>query len=187
MVEEKPVMSLSCSVYEIQTQKILAWITKWRSLWLSPYNLFLDVKLPHMSWTALYLFSDGIGLEAGFRAIFRLKSVTELLGTFWASCWHSQLAQSLGQRTSRRAPSNSAWGRRYDPWRATGLPNFGVEDIVRGRGGGRRVNRMAFRTKKKAENVGFVSILSYIYVLYLSSKKPMNCWRVGLFHIYRPG
>ena len=28
LVEEKPVMSLSCSVYEIQTQKILAWITK---------------------------------------------------------------------------------------------------------------------------------------------------------------
>ena len=57
LVKEKPVMSLSCSVYEIQTQKILAWITKWRSLWLSPYNLFLDVKLPHMSWTALYSYT----------------------------------------------------------------------------------------------------------------------------------
>jgi hypothetical protein len=47
---------------------------------------------------------------------------------------------SLGQRTSRRAPSNSVWGRRYDPWHPTGLPIFGVEDIVRDGAGGRQVN-----------------------------------------------
>jgi len=29
-----------------------------------------------------YLFEEGVGLEPDFRAFFRLKSVTELLGTF---------------------------------------------------------------------------------------------------------
>ena len=29
-----------------------------------------------------YLFEEGIGLEAGFRAIFRLKSATQLISTF---------------------------------------------------------------------------------------------------------
>ena len=30
----------------------------------------------------VYLFEEGIGLEAGFRAIFRLKSATQLISTF---------------------------------------------------------------------------------------------------------
>ena len=35
----------------------LAWITIWKSPWLSLYNVFLGVKLPHMSWTPLYKYS----------------------------------------------------------------------------------------------------------------------------------
>ena len=36
----------------------------------------------------------------------------------------------VGQGTSCRAPSNSMWGRRYDPWCPVGLPFFGVEEIL---------------------------------------------------------
>ena len=112
----------------------------WKNRNTNPKKLFLN-------FAALRFFSTKICKNIfSTPVIFRLKSVTQLIGPFWASWWYSQMAHSLGQRTSRRAPSNSAWGRRYDPWCATGLPIFGGQDIIRGRGGGRRVNCMAFRT-----------------------------------------
>ena len=39
---------------KFRLKSFLAWITIWKGLWLSLYNLFLGVKLPRTSWTPLY-------------------------------------------------------------------------------------------------------------------------------------
>ena len=39
---------------KFRLKSFLAWITIWKSQLLSLYNVFLDVKLPRMSWTPLY-------------------------------------------------------------------------------------------------------------------------------------
>ena len=70
-----------------------------------------------------YLFSDGIGLEAGFRAIFRLKSVTPTLLDLLQPRDHGRTRLTRGYRTRRRTPSNSSrrpQGTRY-PARDTPL------------------------------------------------------------------
>ena len=41
---------------KFRLKSFLAWITIWKSPWLSLYNVFLGVKLPRMSWTPLYIY-----------------------------------------------------------------------------------------------------------------------------------
>jgi len=43
----------------------------------------ISIYISHHTLTHIYyLFEEGIGFEAGFRAFFRLKSVTKLISTF---------------------------------------------------------------------------------------------------------